>query len=323
MAVGKQNLITDVAGLKVGQAEDNAARTGVTVLLSDAAVRAAVDVRGGGPGSRETEALALDTLVDEVDAIVLSGGSVYGLAAADAVCRLLGAKGRGFSLVDKEGVPKTPIVPAAILYDLANGGDKSWGSEPPYARLGEEALDAAAETFSLGAAGAGRGATAGAYAGGVGSASAVTAGGYTIGAIVAVNPFGSPFVPGTNQFWAAPFEVGDEFGGRGSPRNPQAEGLPQDSKLGASARQNTTIAIVATDADLSAAELKRVAVMAQDGLARAIRPAHGPTDGDIVFAVSTKAKPVTGRLPVLLEVGNAAGDVLARAIARGVFAAEG
>lgn len=322
MGLGARNLITDVAGLKVGQAQDETARTGVTVIAPDAPVRAAVDVRGGGPGTRETDALALDTLVDRIDALVLSGGSVYGLAAADAVCRQMGAEGRGFSLVIEAGVPVTPIVPAAILYDLNNDGAKDWGTTPPYASLGEEALGAAATVFSLGRAGAGYGAAAGAHAGGIGSASWISESGYTVGAIAAVNSFGSPYVPGTNHFWAAPYEVDGEFGGRGLPPGVHAHGFPPDTKA-AAVRTNTTIAAIATDADLSASDLKRIAVMAQDGLARAIRPAHGPADGDVIFVLSTCTRPVASPLAAVTEIGHLAGDVMARAIARGVFEAEG
>ena len=321
MPTGPRNCLTDVAGLSAGAAHDEAARTGVTVVLPDEAAVCAADVRGGGPGTRETDALRLEGLVDRADAIVLSGGSVYGLGAADAVCAGLGARGRGFQLVPQPGVPPSPIVPAAILYDLANGGDKAWGEAPPYARLGRAALGAAADaTLPLGRAGAGCGATAGAHPGGQGAAS-WREGGVTVGAVVAVNSFGSPYVPGTNRFWAAPWEQGDEFGGRGVADGAGHAGLPPDTKLAVPARANTTITVVATDAALAKAQCQRLAVMAQDGLARAIRPAHGPTDGDVVFAMATgRGEPVG--LAGLLTLGTVAGDVLARAVARGVYAAE-
>ncbi|GGY44172.1 P1 family peptidase [Parvularcula lutaonensis] len=322
MKAGARNSITDVAGVKVGSARDENVRTGVTVLLPDTPMRAAVDVRGGGPGTRETDALALDTLVDRIDALVLSGGSVYGLGAADAVVAALGARRQGFTLMSDEKVPVAPIVPAAILFDLANGGDKAWGEEPPYPRLAREALAAVSEEVVPGAEGAGAGATAGDYPGGLGTASFVSGEGFTVGALAAVNSFGSPYVQGTKQFWAAPYEIGDEFGGRGFPQKARAIGFPPDTKAAAMARQNTTLVVVATDADLSAPDLKRLAVMAQDGLARALRPAHGPADGDIVFALSTSAKKVDAPLRTLTELGSIAGDVVARAIARGVFAAE-
>jgi len=323
MPVGPKNSITDIKGLRVGCAEDVAAKTGVTLLLPEGRLRAAVDVRGGAPGTRETDSLKPGALADEVHGIVLSGGSVYGLAAADSVCRLLGAAGRGYGMVQREGVPQSPIVPAAILYDLANEGDKAWGTEPPYAALGEKAYHTVSDEVPLGNFGAGLGATAGAHDGGLGTASWVTDDGYTVGALVAINPFGSPYVPGTNQFWAAPFEVDGEFGCRGFPSHPAATGLPPDTKMAGATRSNTTIAIVATDADFPVTELERLAIMAQDGLSRAIRPAHAPVDGDVVFAVTTAEKEVS--MPLFMAsgiLGSIAGDVLARAIARGVYASE-
>ncbi|MEM6913047.1 MAG: P1 family peptidase [Pseudomonadota bacterium] len=324
MPAGSTNSITDIKGLRVGRAEDMSAKTGVTLLLPESPLQAAVDVRGGAPGTRETDTLRPGALADEVHGIVLSGGSVYGLAAADSVCRLLGAEGKGYGMVQREGVPQSPIVPAAILYDLANDGDKAWGTEPPYAALGEMAFHAASVEVAIGAVGAGLGATAGAYPGGLGTASWVTDDGVTVGALVAANPFGSPYVPGTKQFWSAPFEVNGEFGERGFPSHAGAVGLPPDTKMGTATRSNTTIAIIATDADLPVTELERIAIMAQDGLARAIRPAHAPVDGDVVFAVTTAEKEVS--MPLFLAsgiLGSIAGDVMARAIARGVYAAEG
>jgi L-aminopeptidase/D-esterase-like protein len=318
---GARNLITDVPGLKVGQADDVRVRTGVTVILPDARAVCACDVRGGGPGTRETDALAADTLVDAVDAVVLSGGSVYGLAAADGVAAWLGARGRGFVVSADPAVPVSPIVPAAILFDLANGGDKAWGEGPPYADLGRRAVAAADEAFALGTAGAGFGAMAGAIKGGIGSASVVSADGFTVGAVVAVNCWGSVTAPGGRSFWAAPYEIEAEFGGLG------AAGLAADpddwglSKAPAGGR-NTTIACVATDAALTPAQARRVAVMAQDGLARAIRPVHAPFDGDVVFALSMAARPLTEPAAyTLARLGALAADCLARAVARGVHAA--
>ena len=210
---GPRNLITDVAGLAVGQAQDSRARTGVTVILPEARAVCAVDVRGGAPGTRETDALAPENLVDAVDAVVLSGGSVYGLGAADGVTAWLGARGRGYGLARDPIVPPSPVVPAAILFDLANGGTKAWGEEPPYRALGRAAAEAVALDFVLGTAGAGYGAMAGALKGGIGSASVVTAEGATVGAIVAVNCWGSVIAPGGRTFWAAPYELAGEFGG--------------------------------------------------------------------------------------------------------------
>src|SRR5215472_1474310 len=215
---GPLNLITDVAGLRVGQAHDVAARSGVTVILPNERAVCAGDARGGAPGTRETDVLGLENLVDEVDAVVLAGGSVYGLAAADAVATALGAEGRGYGLRPGPGTPPSPIVPSAILYDLANGGAKGWGLSPPYRDLGLVAMRAAATRFDLGTAGAGYGAMAGQLKGGLGSASAVSEDGFTVGAIVAVNSFGSVIAPGGRTFWAAPYEIGQEFGGVGAGR---------------------------------------------------------------------------------------------------------
>lgn len=317
---GARNLITDVPGLKVGEAHDEKTRIGVSVILPDARAVCACDVRGGAPGTRETEALAAENLVDAVDAVVLSGGSVYGLAAADGVAAWLGARGRGFTMADRPDVPPSPVIPAAILFDLANGGDKAWGEAPPYRALGMTAVAAAAGDFALGTAGAGYGAMAGSLKGGVGSASIVASDGATVGAIVAVNCWGSVVAPGGRAFWAAPFEVGSEFGGLGAAglaAGPEEWGLAK----GAAAR-NTTIACVATDVALTPAQARRVAVMAQDGLARAIRPVHAPFDGDVVFALSTARRPMPDAADLAVaRLGALAADTLARAVARGVFEA--
>ena len=311
-----------MAGLRVGQAEDAAARTGVTVILADERAVCAVDVRGGAPGTRETDALAPENLVDEVDAVVLAGGSVYGLAAADGVTAVLGATARGYRMAPVTGVPVSPIVPAAILYDLANGGAKDWGESPPYRALGMAAARGAGTRFALGTAGAGAGAMAGRLKGGLGSASVVSEDGFTVGAIVAVNSFGSVVAPGGRTFWAAPYELGGEFGGLGPAglvAAPDDWGL---SKGVATGRTNTTIACVATDAVLTPAEAKRVAIMAQDGLARAIRPAHAPFDGDVVFALATGKRVLPERrMAYIARLGALAADCLARAIARGVYEA--
>jgi len=318
---GERNLITDVPGLRVGHAQDAGVRTGVTVLLADTPVVAAVDVRGGGPASREIDVLSPENLVQTLDAVVLSGGSVYGLAAADGVTAWLGARGRGYGF-NRPNTPLSPIVPAACLYDLANAGNKAWGLEPPYRRLGLEAVQAVTAGFDLGGVGAGFGAKAGNLLGGIGSASLILSDGWRVGALAAVNSHGSVVVPGGRRFWAAPFEIDGEFGGLG-PGAP----LPDPEGWGgwrgaAQAAASTTLACVATDVALSRVELNRIAIMAQDGMARAIRPAHSPFDGDIVFALSTgrvllpedAARPLT-----VARIGAAAADTLSRAIARGVF----
>jgi L-aminopeptidase/D-esterase-like protein len=317
---GALNLITDVPGLRVGQAHDSGARTGVTVILPDEPARAVADVRGGAPGTRETDALDPMGLAGRVDAVVLSGGSAFGLDAASGVVAWLRANGRGFML--RDDVPRIPIVPAAILFDLASGGQ----FDPDiYPALGRKAAAAASREFALGNAGAGYGAIAGAYKGGIGSASAVIDGATTVGAIVAVNAAGSPIIPGSDVFWAFPLEQDREFGGRRlAPSYTSADlDLPADGKGRLRASTNTTLAVVATDAALSGTELKRVAIMAADGFARALRPAHTPFDGDIVFALSTAKRVIAGeRIRELTRIGNVAGDCVARAIARGVYAAE-
>ncbi len=324
---GPANLITDVAGLTVGSAHDERALTGVTVLrpVGGRAV-AAVAVAGGGPGTRETDALAPHTLVDAVDAIVLAGGSVYGLAAADGVTAALGARGEGFVLRAAPGVPPSPVIPSAILYDLANGGDKNWGEEPPYRRLGREALAAAGDSFTLGRAGAGFGARAGALRGGLGSASIVTDDGLVVGALAAVNSFGSVRVPGSDAYWAWPYEQGGEFGGaRPDPAIPLDLDDWGASKLAhgqLQTRTNTTIACIATTTALTPAEAQRVALMALSGLSRAIRPVFAPFDGDVVFCLSTAKSEGREPRPLLLaRLGELAAACLARAVARGVHAA--
>jgi L-aminopeptidase/D-esterase-like protein len=291
------------------------------VLLADEALVAVADLRGGAPGSRELEVLDPINLVGRADAIVLSGGSVHGLDAASGVVAALRGDGRGFRMIP--AAPPAPIVPSAILFDLVNGGDKDWGEESPYRALGQKAYAAAGASFSLGSVGAGLGARAGGYKGGLGSASAVTDDGFTVGALVAVNSLGSPLMPGSDVFWAFPFEQNGEFGGRRpSPDVVHDLDLPADMK-GALPGESTTLAIVAIDADISAVELKRIAIMAADGFARALRPVHTPFDGDIVFGVTT-AKRAVGepRQRNIMRLGSIAADCVARAIARGVHEAQ-
>ena len=321
---GKRNLITDVEGLSVGQAEHHAARTGVTVILAEGPCVAAVDVRGGAPGTIGTDALDPVNLVGAIDAVVLSGGSSYGLEAASAVMAHLGVQGRGFRFTP--AAPPAPIVPGAIIFDLANGGDKNWGITPPYGALAINALEHAGRDFALGNAGAGLGAVAGLYKGGTGSASVVTDDSITIGAIAIVNSVGSPVIPYTDVFWAYPFEQAAEFGGKrlAPDFKPVDAVLPPDLKSPARAGANTTIALVATDAELTGVELKRLAIMAADGFARALRPTHTPFDGDTVFALATARRPLGEPRPFhLMQLANAAADCLARAIARGVYEAAG
>ncbi|GBR09235.1 P1 family peptidase [Asaia siamensis] len=321
--VGATNSLTDVTGLSVGQAQSPGARTGVTVILPDSPAPCAVDVRGGGPGTRETDALNGWNLVHRIDALTLSGGSVYGLAAADGVAAWLGARGRGFAMRRVKDIPVSPIVPAAILYDLDNGGDKSWGETPPYRALGIEAVSQARRSMALGTVGAGYGAMAGQLKGGIGSASWVSHDGYTVAAIVATNSLGSVTLPHEKHFWAAPFEQGREFGGLGVSTSRIAPEDWSGTKLAPAPRANTTLACIATDAALTQEELKRIAMMAQDGLARAIHPVHSPFDGDTIFALATghKSVPDAGRELLVTHLGSIAADVLARAVARGVYSA--
>lgn len=324
---GPLNLITDVDGVTVGNAVDAKVGTGTTVVLPDNACVGAVDVAGGGPGTRETDLLNPENLVDAVDAVVLSGGSSYGLAAASGVADWLGARGRGY-LVGPAPRP-SPIVPAAILFDLLNCGNKDWGETSPYDRLGREAVAAAERSFVLGNAGAGYGAQAGLVKGGLGSASALAEDGLQVGAVVAVNSVGSTLIPGTNRFWAWAEEQDAEFGGLGAPEAaPDLSDLWAETKAAArpvpEPGQNTTLAVIATNAALTTAAARRVARMAQNGLARAIRPVHTFLDGDTVFVLATGGwTPKDGLTPLALSrIGQEAASVVARAVARGVYEAD-
>ena len=313
MQPGPRNLITDVPGLLVGNAHDDALKSGATVLTAAAPFTAAVHVMGGAPGTRETDLLAPDKTVQQVDALVLSGGSAFGLDACSGAADGLRAMGRGFAVGDQ----RVPIVPGAILFDLLNGGDKGW-DQNPYAGLGRAALNAAGPEFDLGSAGAGTGATTATLKGGLGSASATLPGGLVVGALVAVNALGSVIAGDGPEFWAAPFEQGDEFGGLGPA--PRRDGVAIPPVKGA-AGQNTTIAIVATNAALTQAQAQRMAVAAHDGMARAIVPAHTPHDGDLVFAAATAEAPLTASDAQALTLGHAAACCLSRAIARAIYLA--
>lgn len=321
---GVENHIVDVPGLQVGHAHDPIVNTGTSVILMDVPATAAVAVAGGGPGTRETDLLSAGMLVNNVDAVVLSGGSAYGLAAADGVAAILGAQGRGFAMTKLPGIPKTPIVPAAILYDLANGGDKAWADTPPYQALGKEALNNAGRKTDLGRLGAGYGARAGQARGGIGSASILTKEGFSVGALAAVNCFGSVYMPGSEAFWAWPYEIAGEFGGQRPETDYDADAEDWgDAKINPALGQNTTIACIATDIALSPSDAQRVADMALAGFARAIRPVFTPFDGDTVFVVSTAQKPLPAPEALsLARLGELAASTLARAIARGVFEAK-
>jgi D-aminopeptidase len=312
MRPGKRNLITDVAGLLVGQAQDQQLKSGVTVLTADKPFTAAVHVMGGAPGTRETDLLAADKQVQEVEALVLSGGSAFGLDAASGVADAMLRDGRGYQV----GPVRVPIVPGAILFDLINGGDKNW-DENPYKPLGEAAYSDRATEFSIGTFGAGTGATAGPLKGGIGSASLVLDGRLTVGALVAVNSMGA-VTDAEGRFLATPWEMDAEFGGSDACARPDPGYEPE---LPGFERENTTIAIVATDAALTQAQATRLAIAAHDGMARAIHPSHTPFDGDLVFAAATGQKPLADPVGDPMRLGHAAAVALTRAIARGVYEA--
>ena len=310
-----RNLITDVPGVKVGHGTDLRLGSGSTAVVFEESAVASIDVRGGGPGTRETVLLDPAQTVEGIDAIVLSGGSAFGLDAASGAQAWLKEQGRGFAV----RTARVPIVPAAVLFDLLGAGDKAWGRFPPYRELGYEAAASAAEDFALGSVGAGTGATTVSFKGGLGSSSAQTSDGHTVGALAAVNAVGSVTVDRGPWFWAAPFEREAEFGGRGWPVPFPAGALELRTK--GTPHQSTTLVVVATDAILTKAQAKRLAVMAQSGMSRAIYPVHSPLDGDVMFAASTGRQPLADPIVGLTKLGAAAANVVARAIARGVFAA--
>ena len=313
MKPGPTNSLADVGGLRVGNAQDAALKSGTTVVVGDAPFTASVAVMGGAPGTRETDLLAPDKSVAAVDALVLSGGSAFGLDACSGVVDGLRADGRGFRV----GAAQIPLVPGAILFDLLNGGEKGW-TENPYRALGLAAYHAATPEFGIGTIGAGTGALTAMLKGGLGTASLQLPDGSTVAALVAANPVGAVTTPGDRHFYAASFEMNGEFGGIG-PDPSSGLGLSRESrKMSAmSTRANTTIAIVATNATLTKAECHRVATAAHDGIARACVPAHTPNDGDLVFALTTGALPAAD----VLLTGHAAALCLSRAIARAVYEA--
>ncbi|MGH6779928.1 MAG: P1 family peptidase [Bradyrhizobium sp.] len=313
-----KNLLTDIAGVSVGHAHDARLASGVTAIIFWQPAVAAIDIRGGGPGTREDAVLDLANTLERVDGFALAGGSAFGLDAGGGVQAYLAEQGRGLAV---RGA-LIPIVPGAIVFDLLNGGDKAWGRFPPYRDLGYAATAAAASDFALGSVGAGLGATTANYKGGLGSASAVTPGGIAVGALAVVNAVGSVTVGDGPWFWAAPFEVAGEYGGRGLPSSftPDMLKLRIKGAAAASAAENTTLAVVVTEAMLTKPQAKRLAMMAQTGMGRAIYPVHAPLDGDVVFAAATGAKAIDP-LAGLTELGMVAANVVARAIARGVHAA--
>ncbi len=310
-----KNLITDVAGLTVGNAHDPAIASGVTTILFDAPAVAGRATHGGAAATRDCDALEPDASVPGINAIVLSGGSGYGLDAASGVQAFLRERNIGFEV----GGMVVPIVPQAILFDLLNGGDKDWGRYPPYRELAYAAAGQSSPDFALGSIGAGFGATTVNLKGGLGSASARTSAGHTVGALVAVNAMGSAVLGNGPHFWAAPWEENHECGGRGlpSPITPAARALAWKGM----AQPATTIAVVATDAILTKPQAKRLAVAAHDGLARALRLTHAPMDGDTVFAAATGRRKLDHEMQEMTELCAIAADTLCRAIARGVYEA--
>jgi L-aminopeptidase/D-esterase-like protein len=313
--VAARNLITDVPGVLVGHAQDARLGSGVTAVVFEEPAVASIDVRGGGPGTREADVLEPAATVDRIDGIALSGGSAFGLEAGGGIQAWLRERGRGFAV----RTARVPIVPGAILFDLLAGGDKDWGRFAPYRDLGYAAAENAAVELALGSVGAGLGATTLDLKGGIGSASAITPAGLAVGALAAVNAAGSVVIGGGPWFWAAPFEQGTEFGGLGMPATLPPAALAHRTKGGQ--RESTTLVVVATDAVLTKAQARRLAVMAQTGLARAIYPVHTPLDGDVLFAAATGAKALADPFYGLAELGMVAANVMARAIARGVYEA--
>jgi D-aminopeptidase len=313
------NLLTDIAGVRVGHADDPGIGSGVTAIIFDEPAVASIDFRGGGPGTRDTTLLEPGHTVEAIHGLTLSGGSAFGLDAGGGVMAWLAEQGRGFPM----GTARVPIVPGAIIFDLLNGGNKNWGRFSPYRELGYAAATAAsAGAFPLGSIGAGLGAATANLKGGLGSASATTSSGVKVAALAIVNAAGSVVIGDGPWFWAAPFEVDGEFGGRGQP--PAFTSAMHQLKLKGGARatsvENTTLAVVVTDAQLTKPQAKRLAIVAQSGFARAINPVHAPLDGDVVFAAATGKKAVDG--PVnMTELGMLAANVVTRAIARGVYEA--
>ncbi len=309
------NLITDVAGVRVGSADDPKLASGVTAVIFDQPAVASIAINGGSPALRDTALLEPEMTVERVDGFVLSGGSAFGLDAAGGAMAWLAGIGRGFAI---DGA-RVPIVPGASLFDLLNGGDKAWGRRPPYWDLGFRAAETAAEGFALGTAGAGYGATTYDLKGGLGSASAMTSRGFRVGALVAVNSVGRATRGMSRYFWAAPYEQGREFGGCGFGPMEVQDALALRMKREEPA--STDLGVVATDAALTVAQLKRVAIMAQGGFALALRPALSPVDGDVVFAAATARASRAPDIRDLTEIGMLAADCIARAVARGVYEA--
>jgi D-aminopeptidase len=313
------NLLTDIDGVQVGHADDRDLASGVTAIVFDEPAVASIDVRGGGPATRDTQLLDPGNTVDAIHALVLSGGSAYGLDAGGGAMAWLAEQGRGFAV----GTALVPLAPTAVVFDLMNGGNKNWGRFSPYRELGYAAAAAARSgDFALGSVGAGMGATTAGFKGGIGSASATTSGGVKVAALAVVNAAGSVVIGDGPWFWAAPFEINGELGSRGQP--PSFTSTMRQLKLKGGARisavEATTLAVVVTDAKLTKDQAKRLAIIASSGFARAIYPVHAPLDGDLVFAAATGRKAIDGPVNIT-ELGMVAANVVTRAIARGVYEA--
>ena len=316
---GTHNALTDVDGIQVGHYTDTTAASGVTVVICTEGAVTGVDVRGSAPGTRETDLLAPTNLVEKAQAVVLAGGSVYGLAAADGVVHWLAQKGFGFPL-DKGYV--APIVPAAVLYDLDRGSD----FVPPIcAEWGEKACrEANSGAVACGCVGAGTGAWSGSIKGGVGTASRILESGITVAALVAVNSGGSVIDAGTGKPWEIELELEQEFGRQGK-RAVKLPPLPESAPA-----RNTTIAVVATDAILTKTQSQKIAQMAHDGMGRAIRPAHTMSDGDTIFCMATGKRKlpeapgffIASQAQAVTDIGQTAADCLSRAIITAILKAK-
>lgn len=330
---GPCNGLSDIAGLAQGHAHDEAVRTGVSLIVGDAPMVAAVDVRGGAPGTRETDLLGPSATVERIDAVVLSGGSAFGLEAASAVQAELAAQGRGFAV----GNARVPLVPQAILFDLLNGGQDLDPASGLYAALGRAAVTNLGKRPGVaevqGAVGAGFGATTGSGPGGLGSASLRHRDGWSLAALVAVNAVGAPLRDrARGQLWADPWLMAGDLPNRPTTEpasdSPRQAPSPRKAPLAMSLKghdlgANTSIGVIATDLPLTQKQLRRVVAMAHNGLARALRPSHTPLDGDTLFALSTGTCGQALEEAALYDlaiIGELLADCVTRAVARGVVA---
>ncbi len=313
---GHLNLITDIPGLYVGNAADEEKKTGVTILIGDKPLTAGVHIMGGSPGTRETDLLSPDKMIQRVDAFVLAGGSVFGLDAASGVADILRKNDKGYPT---SAFP-IPIVPGAILFDLNNGGNKNWQINP-YRELGRKAYKNATANFKIGSEGAGYGANTLDLKGGLGSASLLLQNEIRVGALVAVNSVGSTIVNNSKNFWGAPFELDNEFGGHGLAKDFSNLEFGWEN-FEPFKGHSTTIGIVATNAKIDQAQATRVAIAAHDGIARSIYPSHTPFDGDLIFAASTNQIELAESALDLMKIGHAAANCLTRAISRAIFSAK-